>query len=449
MTPPTSQAPDDLETRIADALHAARTDSRLRVQPWSDGPSRIAQASRRKRMHRASLSVTTIAALVLATVGGSQLYLKRSLNAVQTSSLAAVPGAPKVKGKGSLTAKPAAGQPFTVLILGTDSRVGTGTQYGTNADACQCSDTIILARVDPQTSKVSLLSVPRDSRVFVTGRNEVTKINSAFGLGPDNSVATIQKALQIDINHWVVLDLAGFKSIVDAIGGIKLDFPVPIKDKNAGLNVTTTGCQTVSGTEALAISRSRELQYLGADGKWTYDPSWENGRQRREQILMRVIAAHTVKSSLSNPITAAKVISTFTSGNRMAVDSQISSSELIDLAGEFAGFNAGTMQTFSLPTKTTIINGIYYEVLQPTADAATIKAWYAAVQPTPKTAAPTSAPTAGSKSAGSPAAPTTAAGGAAPTALAPTTAPTTAGSTAATTAVTPNQPEPFDPRPCS
>ena len=70
-------------------------------------------------------------------------------------------------------------------------------------------------------------------------------------------MAVIEKTLNIPINHWVVLDLAGFKSIVNAVNGIKLDFPYPIKDKNAGLNVTSTGCQTVTGDEALAISRAR------------------------------------------------------------------------------------------------------------------------------------------------------------------------------------------------
>ncbi|MDX6257074.1 MAG: hypothetical protein QOJ11_3408 [Frankiales bacterium] len=439
MTRPAESPPDDLEARIADALTAARTDPRLRLQTWPDGPSRIARASRRKRLHRGSLAMTTAAAVVLATVAGSQLYLNRSLHAIQTSSLAVVPGAGKVAGKGHLTAKPAAGQPFTVLILGTDSRAGTGTQYGTNADACQCSDTIMLARVNPRTSKVSLLSVPRDSRVLVTGRNQVAKLNSAFGRGPDNSVATIEQALQVQINHWVVLDLAGFKSIVNATGGIKLDFPYPIKDKNAGLDVETTGCQTVSGDEALAISRSRELQYLSPDGKWTYDNTWENGRQRREQILMRVMAAHTVKSSLSNPITAAKVISTFTGHNRLAVDNQITSSELIDLAGNFAGFDAAGMQTFSLPTKTQVIDGSDYEILQPAADVATIQAWYNAVLPaaTPTTAAKSTAPTT---------APTASRGSAGPTALAQNPATT---SVPTTGTVAPNQPAPFDPRPCT
>ncbi len=438
--------PDDLDDRIAQALASARTDSRLQLKTWPDGPSRIARASRRKRLHLASGSVIAVAALVLAMVGGGQLYLQRSLHAVQTSSLAQIPGVAKVKGAGHLNPKPPAGQPFTVLILGTDSRVGTGTKYGTNADACQCSDTIILARVNPQTSKVSLLSIPRDSRVTVTGRNEVGKLNSAFGRGPDNSVATIEQALQIDINHWLVLDLAGFKSIVDAIGGLKLDFPYPVRDKNAGLFVDTTGCQKVNGDEALAISRSRELQYRGTDGTWTSDPTWENGRQRREQILMRVMAAHTVKSSLSNPLTATKVINTFTSDNRMAVDNQISSSELIDLAADFAGFDAGTMASFSLPTTTTVIGGVYYEVLRPTEDAETIKAWYDAVLPTAKPAVSTAATP-------SVAAATTASRTDSPAATAPTKAapvgPANPVSPAVPSPVAPNQPRPFDPRPCS
>ena len=390
---------------------------------------------------------------MLATIGGSKLYVNHSLHALQTSSEAAIPGVPKVNGKGHLKAKPAAGQPFTVLILGTDSRVGTGAEYGSNSDACQCSDTIMLARVDPQTSKVSLLSIPRDSRVNVTGYNKLAKLNSAYGRGADNSVATIEQAFNIDINHWVVLDLAGFKSIVNAIGGIKLDFPMPIKDKNAGLDVETTGCQTVTGDEALAISRARELKYLAADGKWTYDPTWENGRQRREQILMRVMAAHTVKSSLSNPITAAKVINTFTSGHRLQVDNQITSSELIDLAGEFAGFNAGTMQTFSLPTKTQQINGIDYEILQSSADVATIQSWYDAVLPKAAATSTTAAPTTTT-------APRTGSG--APTAIAPAKGTTVTGTTGTGTGtgttgkgtgskaapVAANQPEPFDPVPC-
>ena len=224
--------------------------------------------------------------------------------------------------------------------------------------------------------------MPRDVPI-TTDSGKRAKLNSAFAGGPDNSVAAIEKTLNIPINHWVVLDLAGFNSIVNATDGLKLDIPYQISDKNAGLNLTTTGCQTLNGDEALAISRARELQYF-TDGIWHYDPTWEYGRQRREQILLRVMAAHTAKSSLSNPLTAAKVISTLTSNNRLAVDNQVSTSELIDLAADFAGFDAAAMQTFSLPTVTTMIDRQDYEVLQPSSDAATIQAWYDAVQPDAK-----------------------------------------------------------------
>jgi LCP family protein required for cell wall assembly len=444
---------NDLEDRIARALAAARTDTRLRVQTWQDGPRRIIRASRRRRVRHAAVALSTAGALALVTVGGGYLYLNRQLHSIQNTPLASIPGVKPVVGKGHLVAKPAKGQPFTVLILGTDSREGTGTAYGTDADACHCSDTIMLARVNPQTSKVSLLSVPRDTRIAVDNGTKHVKLNSAFAAGPDNSVAAIEKTLNIPINHWVVLDLAGFTSIVNAINGIKLDFPYPIRDKNAGLNVTTTGCQTVNGTEALAISRARELQYF-KDGKWIYDPTWENGRQRREQILLRVMAAHTVKASLSNPFTAAKVISTLTSHNRLAVDNQVSTSELIDLAADFAGFDAATMKTFSLPTVTTLIDKEDFEILQPTADTATIQAWYDAVAPAAKasSSATSSAAPRPSASAAPVVAGTLAPASGVTATTVPKAATATAGSSAtaaATATVAPNQPAPFDPVPCS
>jgi polyisoprenyl-teichoic acid--peptidoglycan teichoic acid transferase len=424
---------------------------------------------RRRRLRLGFIALTVVSALILVTVGGLKYYVHKtvaSLQSVGTNSVVLPPGAPKVVGKGHLKAKPKAGQPFTVLILGTDSRTGT-TAYGPSSAACGCSDTIILARVNPQTNKVSLLSIPRDSRVNVTGYNKTTKINSAYGKGPDNTVATIEQSLNIDINHWIVLDLAGFKSIVDAIGGIKMDFPILVKDNNAGLYITKTGCQSVNGTTALAISRSRELKYLDPKtGTYIFDPTYEYGRARREQILMKVIAAHTVKKSLSNPFTAKSVIDTFTSHDRLLIDNQVTADELVNLVGDFAGFNASTMQSFTLPTYTSLIydagagKKLDFEVLEPALDEATIQAWYAATLATPKpTATPTK--TAGSPTTSAPAtssvAPVTTGAVKAtgtPTVLPPTT---TAGTgtgtgtptTTATPAVQANAPHDFDPRPCS
>ena len=426
---------------------------------------------RRRRLRLGFLALTVVSTLILLTVGGLTYYANHTLSQLQSAdpgnvgAAAGASGVPTVKGPGHLKPKPKAGQPFTVLILGTDSRTGT-TAYGPSSAACGCSDTIILARVNPQTDKVSLLSIPRDTRVLVTGYNRTTKINSAFGKGPDNTVATIESALNIDINHWVVLDLAGFKSIVDAIGGIKMDFPMLVRDNNAGLYINQTGCQKVDGTTALAISRSRELKYLDPKvGTYKFDPTYEYGRARREQILMKVIAAHTVKKSLSNPITAHSVLSTFTSHNRLAIDNQVTTSELENLVGEFAGFNASTMQSFTLPTSTKSLydagagKNLDFEILQTDKDVATIQAWYNATLNPPKTTAtpktPTTAPTtaATSETTGKPTSkgtPTSV-----PTTVATTPATTTSAATSATgtaqppVTAAPNEPQPWDPRPCS
>ena len=424
---------------------------------------------RRRRWRRGFIALTVVSTLILISLGGAHYYVNHTVATLQQAGndvVAALPSnasVPRVKGKGHLTAKPKTGQPFTVLILGVDSRTGTGTEYGDDSDACGCSDTIILARVNPVTEKVSLLSIPRDTRVYITGRDVTEKINSAYGRGPDNSVETIQDALHIPINHWLVLDLAGFKSIVDAIGGIKMDFPAQVTDKNAGLYVFKTGCQAVDGNTALAISRARELKYLDPKtGKFVFDPTYEYGRARRQQIMMKVIAAHTVKKSLSNPLTAKKVIDTFTSHDRLAVDNQVTGSELINLVGDFAGFDAAAMQSFSLPTYTKLLYDPViklnqdFEILEPDADVATIQAWYDATLATPKTT-PAATPTAGSTT--SAAAVTT---GPAPktteTTVAPTTtvaAPTgvagvtTSASPTANPAASPNAPKSWDPRPCS
>ena len=160
------------------------------------------------------------------------------------------------------------------------------------------------------------------------------------------------------------------------------------------------------------------------------------------------MAAHTVKSSLGNPLTAAQVISTFTSHNRLAVDAQVSTSELINLAADFAGFDASTMKTFSLPTVTTLLDKQDYEVLQPTSDAATIQSWYDAVLPAGKPAAAST-----TSAAAAPGHDDLRAcrsghhlGGRRPDS---SRADSSAATTAAAAAVAPNEPKAWDPVPCS
>ena len=86
----------------------------------------------------------------------------------------------------------------------------------------------------------------------------------------------------------MVANFPGFEGMVNAIGGISLDFPYPVRDPYSGLNVTTTGCQTVNGTTALALVRSRHLYYF-EDGTWNYDGMSDWSRIQRQQAFFHAV----------------------------------------------------------------------------------------------------------------------------------------------------------------
>ena len=89
----------------------------------------------------------------------------------------------------------------------------------------------------------------------------MNRINAAFNSGPDLLVQTIEKDLGIPINHYASVGFQGFSGMVNALGGVTMDFPTEVKDQYTGLDVTTPGCQVVNGTTALQLVRSRHLYY--------------------------------------------------------------------------------------------------------------------------------------------------------------------------------------------
>ncbi|MBV8462826.1 MAG: LCP family protein, partial [Acidimicrobiales bacterium] len=127
-----------------------------------------------------------------------------------------------------------AGQPFNVLVIGSDSRVGETAQEAQHlgsvaATAGQRSDVVKIVHVVPATGQASVLSIPRDTMITVAGDTSQTgrynRINATYGNGPDQLVQTIEADFGIPIEHVIQVDFAGFRGGVDAVGGIYLDFP--------------------------------------------------------------------------------------------------------------------------------------------------------------------------------------------------------------------------------
>ena len=81
------------------------------------------------------------------------------------------------------------------------------------------------------------------------------------GPGPETLVDAIQEDFGIPIQHYVELNFDSFQGVVNALGGIKMYFPMPLYDAESSLNIPTAGCHLLNGFQALAVVRARHLQY--------------------------------------------------------------------------------------------------------------------------------------------------------------------------------------------
>jgi LCP family protein required for cell wall assembly len=264
-------------------------------------------------------------------------------------------------------AKP--GAPFNVLLVGSDSRafVNNATQikaFGDDADAGgQRSDVTMVARFVPATKSVTVLSIPRDLWVDIPQNSSdiegMNRINAAFNSGPDLLIQTIESVLDIPINHYISVGFDGFSGMVNALGGVTMDFPTQVKDAYTGLDVTAPGCQVVNGTVALQLVRSRHLQYKNGNGYWEYDGLSDFSRIQRQDSFFRAVLAK-VNSSITNPLAINGFISSAV-GN-LAIDDTLTESDLYHIATEFRGLSSSHLITETLPT-TSYVTGDGADVL--------------------------------------------------------------------------------------
>ncbi len=183
-----------------------------------------------------------------------------------------------------------------ILIVGNNTRTGLAPQdaqlFGSPQEVGGArSDVTMVLHLDPAKGTASLLSIPRDLFVPLPTHSmsgPVGKIDAALNDGPENLVNAITGSLGIPIDHYVSVNFDGFQSVVNALGGIDLSFPTPLRDSLSGLNITTTGCQHLDGFQALAVVRARHLEYM-ANGKWNADPLSDLSRIRRDQTFLRVL----------------------------------------------------------------------------------------------------------------------------------------------------------------
>lgn len=305
--------------------------------------------------HRLGVGGLALVIVTVAAAGGLVGYARWRFDQVKKVQLTNLrPPSPGVA--------PGKTTPENILIVGNGTRAlspGDAKFFGSTADeGGNLSDVTMILHLDPATGQASLLSIPRDLFVALPPHSSAgpySKINAALADGPDNLIATITNDLGIPIDHYVEVNFDGFQNVIDALGGIRLYFPYKLLDPNAGLNITTTGCQQLDGFQALAVVRSRELQYF-ANGKWNYDPLSDLGRIRRNQTFLKVLV-HTVKAKgYDNPIRAQAVLGAIV--HDITIDSGMSETALLSLGNRFRNLDPSSVPTVTLPI--TSVDNFHY-----------------------------------------------------------------------------------------
>ncbi|GHO44700.1 hypothetical protein KSX_28630 [Ktedonospora formicarum] len=200
-------------------------------------------------------------------------------------------------------------RPWNFLLLGSDN----DAKY---AFPNVLTQVVIVARVDPQANKVTMVSLPRDSWVWIPGANGMYKLDQAFYLGTQNGhpfedgVRMIERTLETDygikIDRYGWIGLNGFSKLIDTVGGIDITVEHPILDdtypNDTKQNTShaeahsykrlylSPGPQHLGGLEALEYVRSRHADLVGDLGR----------NQRQQQVLEALRAKLTLTSIINN-----------------------------------------------------------------------------------------------------------------------------------------------------
>lgn len=244
-----------------------------------------------------------------------------------------------------------------VLLVGSDSSEGLDPDDPIQVDRIgeRNGDVIIVAHLNERDSTAALLSLPRDLWVPIAGTEREARINSAFAIGGASTlIETIEANFDIPINHYVNVDFAGFKGVVEAVGSVDIWFAEPARDWNptynrsqTGFLIDSPGCHALGGDLALAYVRSRYYQTQAADGTWVSDTRGDLGRIRRQQDFLQRLGQKAVDDGARNPFVLNSLIDAIVSN--LTLDQELTPQFVVDLAQEFRGFEPGELQTYSYP----------------------------------------------------------------------------------------------------
>ena len=314
-----------------DAAHLSREDA-----------AGLYAERRRRRSRSKGLKVLALVVVCVVALGavGAWAYLSNiegRLNSGVDQKL-----------RGTLTTTEA-GDPFYMLLLGTDKSKerAQSAEFGDDPSAYR-TDSMILARIDPATKHVTLVSIERDTLVDM-GEHGRQKINAAYSIGGASyAVEVVSRFAGVPISHYAEINFDDFVGVVDKIGGIDVDIKIDLDDDYANLHLKA-GKQTINGDQALGLCRARHA----------YD-AYGGGDYYRTANQRMVIGAILKKVLASDPLTLTGTV------NELAgsVTTDLSLADIASLATSFRGFDLSKDLYSGLePTTSKYIDGTWYETV--------------------------------------------------------------------------------------
>lgn len=303
--------------------------------PPVDTPLQPPERPKRRPWVKVSVILGSIVAVLLVVAMGSAVVVYMKLGQIK------VIDAPTA-------AAPAPDKPVNILLMGSDSRSGKGNdRYGKDAGRGGArSDTTILLHISADRSRALALSIPRDLWVKQPScanpdkvANYYYKFNNAFDAGGAAcTTQAVQDLTGVPVHHIAVVDFAGFKQVVDALGGVEVCLNEPVNDDHARLYLPA-GKTVVTGNTALAFVRAR---YSLGDGS-------DIGRiQRQQAFLSSAIRKVTDTQMLLNPAKVYSVLDTATKA--LTVDKSLDSlSAMRQLVDSVRGLKPANITFVTMP----------------------------------------------------------------------------------------------------
>jgi LCP family protein required for cell wall assembly len=298
-----------------------------------------AASARARRGGRRWRRLALISALVLVLVAGGLAvggwFYARSVN--QTIGRVDVFGAVP-EGDRPAKSTPAA---TNILLLGSDS---------TDPDQTDSrADTIILVHLPANRQRVQLISIPRDTWTTLPTESggpsggAAAKINSAYAWGGTPlMVRTVERFTGVRVDHVVLVDFAGFREIVDAVGGVEIEVGESFTSTHPPFRTFQAGKQRMDGATALDFARQRK-QFR--DGDFTR-------MRHQQQLIAALVDRATERGLVSSPARLDDFLKA--TAGAVTVDSTL---PVFDLAWELRGIRTADIDRVTSPSAGTATIG--------------------------------------------------------------------------------------------